>query len=260
MSFSLVSLSLANLLARNSGMRSINSFSDALKRISSGSRLIDLKTDPAARAIFNGLMAEDAALGAAMRNAQVGSAFINTASSGVDAASSSLVRLKELSVSAVNGALTDEQREMINTEYQEILGRLDLTTAGAFNFQVGSNPGENVQVSLEDISAAALNLDGTDVSTVSGATSAQAQIDSAIDQLGIFQANLGAQQRGLDLDLQRLETMRTNTQAAMGMISASDIFEDVAKVAQYEASSQAALVAQTRVNQYLGRAITTLFQ
>lgn len=503
MSLSLISLDLAGSDARRSGNTAGKRFSDSIRAVSSGSRLIDLKTDPAGRAIFNGLSADDSALGAATHNAQVGMAFLNTAAGGVQNSLDALVRMKELAVSVVDGSKSQTERNISDAEYQILIQFLDDTaertrfngksllkgvakdhikddvtgffnvtvvesikeyfttepyamvnaqgsgmkdgveytltkasdsgvvvledtsglrfeeafttasaitfnnglvmrfdtavnlstnvnvtltpniekyflsddyyvtwaasaslenfssvetlnrgvrfpiafdsgtyflsseavsgnsvvvslhqfsvgvatdgsattsvvdldkrldvTAGksaftfsnglefyttadvvagslgsdtarffiprtgeeAYYFQVGEKQDDVLEVELCNASAQAFKIDNTDVLTVANARHAQASIDAAIDQLGILQSKLGAQQSGLSEDIERMTVMRANVQANMDVIGSADIAQEVANIAKYEAISHAAIVAQTRVNEQLGRVISTLFR
>lgn len=100
-------------------------FKTSIARTSSGNRLVELKDESATQAIMGGIKADISALGQATKNAEVGMAFLNTADGGISQAFDSLVRMKELAVSVVQGNLSEQERKMANEEYQVLISQLD---------------------------------------------------------------------------------------------------------------------------------------
>src|SRR5262245_1387854 len=88
----------------------------ALERLSSGLRIKRASDDAAGLAISERLKSQIKGLGQASRNAQDGISMIQTAEGALDEVHSILQRMRELSVQAANGTLTDNDRSLIKEE------------------------------------------------------------------------------------------------------------------------------------------------
>lgn len=140
--------------------RSSDAMSRSLERLSSGYRINRAADDAAGLAISQDLRAQVTGLGQASRNAQDAISVVRTAEGALDAATSVLQRMRDLSVQAANdGGLTDPAKQAIQTEVDQL--KAELTRIGAtttFNgrvlldgtyrgtFQIGANVGETLTV------------------------------------------------------------------------------------------------------------------
>lgn len=112
-----------NMLAINSRY-SLNQSYDALgtstRRLSSGLRVGTAADDAAGLAIRELMRADIKTLGQGLRNANDGISMIQTADGALNVIDTQLIRMKELAEQAATGTYTDEQRVLINQEYQKL--------------------------------------------------------------------------------------------------------------------------------------------
>lgn len=138
--------------------------SKAFQRLSSGLRINQAADDAAGLAISNRFTSQFRGLNQAIRNANDGVSFTQTAESALGSTTENLQRIRELSVQAANGTLTDSDRESIQNEIgqlQEEIGRVAETTTfngrpvldgsgGPTSFQVGANANETIEINAID--------------------------------------------------------------------------------------------------------------
>ncbi|WOT06241.1 flagellin [Shewanella youngdeokensis] len=149
----------------------------SMERLSSGLRINSAKDDAAGLQISNRMTSQINGIGVAMRNANDGISIAQTAEGAMQESTNILQRMRDLSLQSANGSNSDEDRDAIQTEVDSLnaeLTRISDTTAfggqkllnGDFetkNFQVGSNAGETIAITLGDISADKLGIEGKSV-------------------------------------------------------------------------------------------------
>lgn len=166
----------------------------SMLRIASGQRINSAADDPASLAISEKMRAQIRGLNMAIRNTQDGISLLQTAEGAVNETHAILQRMRELSVKAATGTYSDSDREILQDEINHL--REELTRIGRgteFNtqslldgtfmnkrIQVGANSGQYIEISIGDARAAALGVDGIDISTQEGADEAIGILDEAI--------------------------------------------------------------------------------
>ncbi|KMY55506.1 flagellin [Bacillus sp. FJAT-27231] len=93
-----------------------------------------------------------------------------------------------------------------------------VVTAGAANFQIGANQGQNINLSISDMRSGALGIAGVDVSTKAGADAAITTVQTAIDSVSSERSKLGAYQNRLEHTINNLGTSSENLTAAESRI------------------------------------------
>ena len=94
--------------------------SESMQRLSSGLKINHAKDNPAGLAIANRMNAQISGLGVGGRNTNDGISVVETADGALSEVTSILQRMTELSVKAGNATLTDDDREMIQTEIEQL--------------------------------------------------------------------------------------------------------------------------------------------
>ena len=89
---------------------------------------------------------------------------------------------------------------------------------------------------------------GVNVSTLSGATSALANIDAAIETLSGFRASFGAVENRIDAKINNLTTLKVNTQAAQSRIEDADFAAETTNMTKAQILSQAATSMLAQAN------------
>lgn len=198
-----------------SAARNLNKISASLLRgaeqMSSGARINRAADDAAGLAISQQLGSILTASEQGVRNLNDGISLVRTAEGSLDQSSSTLTRMRELTVQASNGTLNDADREVIQQEYDALAAELsrvsestsfngksllngDTSGSGAVDVTDGSG-GDPLQVMLDDHSSASLGVEGLDVSdpsTLSALDDAQAQVSSTRAELGALESQMSS--------------------------------------------------------------------
>ncbi|MQA34557.1 flagellin N-terminal helical domain-containing protein, partial [Modestobacter roseus] len=159
--------------------------SKSLEKLSSGFRINRAADDAAGLAISEGLRSQIGGLKVAVRNTQDGVSVVQTAEGALTETHSILQRMRDLSVQASNaGSLNDDAKKNIQSEVSQLKSELDRIASttnfngkqlldGKYNtsFQVGSNAGETIGVSIGTaMGAQGLGVEGVDVSAAGTGT------------------------------------------------------------------------------------------
>ncbi|HET7577760.1 MAG TPA: flagellin [Bacillales bacterium] len=146
---------------------------NTLEKLSSGLRINSAADDAAGLAISEKMKAQINGLEQASRNAQDGISLIQTAEGALNETHSILQRMRELAVQSANDTNTSQDRKQIQKEVNQLsqeLTRISNDTQfntqnlldGSFQgtFQIGANEGQNISLSIGDMSASALGVVG----------------------------------------------------------------------------------------------------
>ncbi|MCC6436873.1 MAG: flagellin, partial [Acidimicrobiales bacterium] len=198
----------------------------------------------------------------AVKNAQDGISFVQTAEGALDEVHAILQRINELAVSAANTATSDGAAEQ--AEVTELLKQIDsigtstkfagkaVFSSASVTFQVGALSSDTISVTTQTLSSASLT-DGSgsavSLSTVNLSTGASAAIDtvrSAINEVNSLRANLGAQQNRLEHTITNLNVTTENLQASESRIRDLDIAQEMVSFTRHQIMVQAgtAMLAQ----------------
>lgn len=124
---------------------------------------------------------------------------------------------------------------------------LVLTEGTALTIQTGANENETLEISVEDMSTAALSI-GSDVKidTLAGAEAAITTVDDAIKLVSNQRASLGAIQNRLEHKINNLDTSAENLQAAESRIRDVDMAKEMTEFTKNNILLQAsqAMLAQ----------------
>ncbi len=177
---------------RNLGTSGIQ-FARALQRLSSGLRVNSAGDDAAGLAISTRLGAQVRGLNQAIRNANDGSALLQTAEGALNEITNIVTRIKELAVQSANGTNSSSDRTSLNSEVTSLISEVTRiatqtkfgSTAlldGSFSgtFQVGVETGQTVTQSVASFRASSLSANiasqalglATDVTNVGAANAA----------------------------------------------------------------------------------------
>jgi len=233
--------------------------SKSLEKLSSGFRVNRAADDAAGLIKSESLRADIRGLGQAVRNAQDGISFVQTAEGALVEVQSILQRMNELAVSAANTATSDgsaEQAEIdqLITQLGEIgsqtrFAGLDVFTATARTFQIGSAAGETVSVTVGALTTASIGADAIDVSGVdleTDADSAITVISNAIDSVSSTRGDLGAIQNRLSSTVRNMQVSIENLTASESRIRDTDMAAEMARFTRNQIMVQAgtAMLAQ----------------
>ena len=178
----IINTNIASLTAQRNLNGSQNSLATSLQRLSTGLRINSAKDDAAGLAISERFTTQIRGLNQAIRNANDGVSFAQTAEGALSTAGDALQRIRELSVQSINDTNSSSDRQALNNEVSQLIAEVNrISTSTQFNgqnildgslstltFQVGANQGQTIQVNGVDSRSAQL---GARIST-SGSISA----------------------------------------------------------------------------------------
>ncbi|WP_017926313.1 flagellin [Thioalkalivibrio sp. HL-Eb18] len=240
-----------NILSLNAQRNLSNSqgaLAQSLERLSSGLRINSAKDDAAGLAISERFTTQIRGLNQAVRNANDGISFAQTAEGALSTVGDALQRIRELSVQAANDSNSASDREALNNEAQQLIAEIgrvanstefngDAILDGALQdlfFQIGANQGQNIAVSGVDARttelgrAIAMGEDGLTQEQINDVgIGSMTDITINLDEVGVLE--------GLDIDIEvdltgvtSLEDAVREINSAIANFEGSD--EDVAAV------------------------------
>lgn len=239
--------------------RQWNAASKALERISTGYRINRAGDDPAGLAISEKMRAQINGLNMASKNIQDGISMVQTAEGALNETHSMLQRMRELSVQSANDTLTDDDRALIEVEFQELKKEVTrISTDTEFNtrkllngdnattplkIQVGANAGQTIDLTMNDMSADAIGITDSSIATRDEAESALSTLDEAIKKVSMERAQMGAYQNRMEHAYNVNVNTAENLTAAESRIRDADIAKEMMNFTKASILQQAAQYA-----------------
>jgi flagellin len=116
-------------------------------------------------------------------------------------------------------------------------------------FQIGANEGQKMEVKMNDMRAAALNIVDVDITTTEGAQAAITTIDDALALVSDERSKLGAFQNRLEHTIKNLDTSAENLQASESRIRDVDMAKEMMNFTKNNILQQAAQSMLAQANQ-----------
>ncbi|SJZ44115.1 flagellin N-terminal helical domain-containing protein [Selenihalanaerobacter shriftii] len=193
-----INTNVAALNSYNQLKNTQSNMSKSLERLSSGRRINRAADDAAGLAISEKMKSQINGLGQAQRNAQDGISMIQTAEGALKETHSILQRMRELSVQSANDTNTNADRFEIQKEVNKLTE--ELTRIGdntefntqklldgsmkAAKLQIGSNEGQNISLTVNDMRAESLSVTAdSSVSTFDAGTTNMGDTGNTTDNL-----------------------------------------------------------------------------
>ena len=246
------------------------------EKLSSGYRINRAADDAAGLAISEKMRKQINGLERASANAEDGISAVQTAEGALGEVHAMLQRMNELAVQSANGTNSDEDREAIDDEVQQLMTEINrVSTATKFNelyllngtgttqanaagtmalkfdLHVGadSNKENSITVSISAMSASGIGLNGLAVTTQSAATAAITKIADAIQYVSKQRSALGAIQNRLEHTIANLDNVVENTTAAESRIRDTDMAEEMVEFSKNNILAQAGQSMLAQANQ-----------
>src|SRR4051812_38880220 len=187
----------------------------SMERLSSGYRINRAADDAAGLAISERLRGQIGGLDQAQRNAQDAISLVQTAEGSLTEVHAMLQRVRDLAVQYKNGSLSQNDRNAIQSEVNQLASEIErigqsaefngikvLNTTQTLSFQVGAADGQVIAVSLISLGATTGGLGVSSFQLSPTGTSDIAEIDSAIDVVSAQRSTFGAVQNRLGYTLE----------------------------------------------------------
>ncbi len=253
----------------------------SMQQLSTGKRINGAADDAAGLAIASKLTSQIRGLNQAVRNANDAISMLQTAEGATNEITNMLQRMRELAVQAANDTNTDDDREALNTEYQQLVREIDriaATTlwngetlidgtagsAGSVTFHVGSGytSDNQITVSFNDFDTGSSGVMTTAMTTAiasqSAATSAIDYIDSSIASVNTERATFGASINRLQYTVDNLTNVSMNAAASRSRIEDADYSLATTELAKRQIIQQAATAMLAQANQQPQAVLTLL--
>jgi len=241
----------------------------SLEKLSSGLRINRTGDDAAGLAISEKMRGQIRGLEQASRNSQDAISLIQTAEGALNETHAILQRMRELVVQAGNlGTNQPEDLQAIQDEIQSLLAEINsIAERTQFNgktlldgdfastsliFQIGANEGQQLLLTIADMSATGLGVSAISVSTSFATTSdidaAISSIDGAIEKVSAERSKLGATQNRLEHTIKNLDNAAENLSAAESRIRDVDMAKEMMEFTKMNILSQAAQAMLAQAN------------
>jgi Flagellin and related hook-associated proteins len=239
----------------------------SMEKLSSGLRINRAGDDAAGLAISEKMRGQIRGLDQGTRNAQDGISLIQTAEGALNETHSILQRMRELSVQSTTATNTTADRNALQKEFTQLQSEVSrIATQTNFNtktlmtgsfataslrFQVGANAGEQIGLTIGNMTATGLAVDGAaaSISTIAGASKAITTVDTAIATVSTERANLGSVQNRLEHTINNLSTASENLQASESRIRDVDMAKEMMNYSKNNILQQAAQAMLAQANQ-----------
>jgi flagellin len=148
--------------------------------------------------------------------------------------------------------LTLDSAFTVNTTRNQGTLALSGSNGSAFSYKVGtgtSPTADEITVTVGSISAAALGIANTDVTSTANADTASVAISLAVDNLNNSRADLGAAQNRLGFATANIATTLENTEAARSSLLDLDVASEMSKLTSQQILVQAGIAMLAQANQ-----------
>lgn len=122
-------------------------------------------------------------------------------------------------------------------------------TDSSLTFQIGANSSQTMHVSIENMSASALNVDQINVSSAQAAEASISAINKAIEDVSAQRSKLGAFQNRLEHTINNLGASAENLTAAESRIRDVDMAKEMMEFTKNNILTQAAQAMLAQANQ-----------
>lgn len=235
--------------------RSNKRLNEVLEKLATSKRINRASDDAAGLSISEQLNAQIRGFKTAGRNVQDAMSALNIADGASGQVSDLVQRQRELAAQARNGTINDDQRAVLNQEYQQLteeINRIADSTqfnrqnvadgtefsAGDAEVQAGANAGETITMPTVDLRSDTLGITGGDISTAAGAEAAIGLADTAIDVISGQRSNIGSMVNRLTSTSNNLMTAEINSEAADSLIRDQDMAMGLAELTRQQILNQ----------------------
>jgi flagellin len=235
------------------------------RRLATGLRISTAADDAAGLAISERLRAQVRSLEQAKRNANDGISMVQTGEGALNEVNSILIRVRELSIQAANGTVSNHDKDTLDEEFQSLLSEINrIGRSTEFNgvklldgsssqvsFQVGLGvlAGiDQLNLSLSPTLTTTLGLNSLDIGSGGDTSAAITAIDSAINTVSGLRGRLGAVQNRLNSTIANIGVQVENLSAAESRIRDVDVALETAQLTRNTILQQASIAVLAQTN------------
>ena len=273
-----VNTNIQSIQVQNSLNKVTSAMNTAMQRMSTGSKINSAADDAAGLVISKGIEVQTRGTQVASDNAQSGINLLQTAEGNLSVMQDNFMRIRDLTLQAMNGGQTDDQLQAMQEEAQARLAEIDRIATGAkfntfdlFGGETHDSDAETVTLQIGTGSDGATNtieiadvFNDAHVSTLTGqATFTSAfvgtdladmqaqldQLDAAISEISTRRGTIGSTINRLNSAVEQLDTQYENLSAANSRIKDADIATESSNYVQNQILQQASASLLVQANQ-----------
>lgn len=260
-----VNTNVTSMNAQNQMAKSQQALSSSFAKLASGMRINNAADDAAGLGVAKSMNAQVRSYAVAERNTNDGISMLQTADGGAEQVHGLLTRMRELAVQASNGSMSSNDYANIDKEYQQNLQEIDrvassvqfnginllsgATASKGFQVGIGTAATDKISVNFGGVDATSLSVNTSSVTSAANAQTAITALDSAINTLSGKRADFGASMNRFGAAVSNLQSMQTNTAAALSRIQDTDIAKETANLSKNQVLSQAGAAILSQANQ-----------
>ena len=218
--------------------------SQSLERLSSGSKLVSAADNPAGLAASIEFTEQSTDINAAQQNVTNATSYTQTQDGYLQQVATALNQMSQLAVSAQDATITNSDRSLYNSEFQQLGSYINNVATKEFNgvslfdgaqravtIDSDASTWTMTGVSMGNGSAYATAA-GDNVQTTGAASTALGDVTTAINQLAEDRATVGANEARLNYTSNQLSVEQTNVEAANSAIADVDVAQESTNYAQ----------------------------
>ncbi len=273
-----VNTNVQSIQVQNNLNRVTDAMNTAMERMTTGSKINSAADDAAGLVISKGIEVQTRGTQVAKSNAQSGTNLLQTAEGNLSVMQDNFMRIRDLTLQAMNGGQTEDQLQAMQEEAQARLAEIDRIATGAkfntfdlFGGETRESDAETVTLQIGTGSDGATNtieiadvFNDAHVSTLTGQatftssfvgtdlTEMQAQLDqldTAITEISSRRGTIGSTINRLDSAMDQLDTQYENLSAANSRITDADIATESSNYIKNQILQQASASLLTQANQ-----------
>ena len=270
-----INTNVASLGAQEAATQTGKNIGSALEKLSTGLRINKASDDASGLSIADKLRTQASSIGQAISNGNSAVTLTQIADKAMAEQSNILDIVKQKLIQAATATTSTEGREAIGKDIEKLLTQLDnIATQTNYNgisllqasggalstalvFQMGENAANTIDLDA-GIQSNTTGLTGmADLKTLAGGASAMsasaartnmANVDTSINELNTWRADVGSTQNQLESALRNMMTQKTNIKAAESVIRDVDYAAESANFNKQNIIAQAGTYAQSQSN------------
>ena len=213
----------------------------------------DYSNNPANLPISEKMTAQERGLDQGIENSQDARNMLDTAEGALNNVGESLNRMRELTVQAGNGILTDDDRSIIQNEIESLksdisdslrnteFNQISLFEGSDATIQTGANSGQSRSIEIRNTTLENLGIQDFDVTEDADIEA----IDNAMERVSEARASLGAQDNALGNTINANSVARENTLSSQSKLD-EDFAEKVSELKKNQIMQQYSIQMQKK--------------
>ena len=256
----------ANRSARNAGQ-----IEKSLLKLGSGTKIMKGSDNAAGLSISETMRAQIRGISRAQSNMQDGLSLLEASNEGLNNVNDLLQRARELAVMSSNDTLTVSDRAASQVELDQLLEAVDDTATklefntkkilgqnGSLTLQVGANPGQQMQITLVDVSSKALGLEDASLELRDLANELITKIDDAIKTVSSHLTRIGSNMEAVEHHLSNALVFENNLTKSLSLIDDTDMAKEMINFVNLDIRQQGDHLLVKQVNQNI-HSVMSLF-